>query len=266
MAARRRSTTPGQQSVTRDAAESPERAQILSMLSALVEPLGQALPATTEVVLHDLSRLPQSIVAVVGDVTGRKVGDPATDVLLEHLASGNDSHLVGYATRLPNGREMRSSTIIMRDSKGVACAAVCVNTDVSTWLDVRRLVDTMMGPRLGYGDIAPSLEASAPPVSSAERATAGQPAGETFAHDVEELAAYLIHDAIAEAGVPVALMRKEHKMRVVARLQQRGLFLLRDGVETVASSLQVTRFTIYNYLNELADDPGKGDDSDEAAR
>jgi predicted transcriptional regulator YheO len=234
------------------------------MLTALVEPLGQALPATTEIVLHDLSRLPQSIVAVVGDVTGRKVGDPATDVLLEHLVAGKDGHLVGYSTRLPNGREMRSSTIIMRDSKGVACAAVCVNSDVSTWLDVRRLVDTMMGPRQGYGDMETAVSAAA--TRQPERND--QPKGETFAHDVEELAAHLIHDAITEVGIPVALMRKEHKMRVVARLQDRGLFLLRDGVETVASSLEVTRFTIYNYLNELADDPGKAqsDSGDDVER
>lgn len=254
MAARRRSPASGRRGVTRDAAESPERERILAMLGALVEPLGQALPATTEVVLHDLSKLPQSIVAVVGDVTGRKVGDPATDVLLEHLVTGDDNHLVGYSTRLPNGREMRSSTIIMRDSEGVPCAALCVNTDVSTWLDVRRLVDTMMGPR---------QESSSPPDVGQEPAlprtesSDGKPTGETFAHDVEELAAYLIHDAISEVGIPVALMRKEHKVRVVAQLQSRGLFLLRDGVETVASSLQVTRFTIYNYLNELGDESGK---------
>ena len=48
-----------------------EREHVIAMLCDLVEPLGQALPLATEVVLHDLSRLPDSIVAVHGNVTGR---------------------------------------------------------------------------------------------------------------------------------------------------------------------------------------------------
>ena len=39
---------------------------------------------------------------------------------------------------------------------------------------------------------------------------------------------------------------------VVGQLEERGLFLLKDAVEVIALALGVTRFTIYNYLNELA--------------
>jgi predicted transcriptional regulator YheO len=44
----------------------------------------------------------------------------------------------------------------------------------------------------------------------------------------------------------------------VRALQSRGMFQLRDAVETVASSLLVTRFTIYNYLNEIGYQAGGG--------
>jgi predicted transcriptional regulator YheO len=46
-------------------------------------------------------------------------------------------------------------------------------------------------------------------------------------------------------------MQKRHKLAVVDELKQRGFFLIRDSVEFAANALQVTRFTIYNYLNEL---------------
>lgn len=36
-------------------------------------------------------------------------------------------------------------------------------------------------------------------------------------------------------------------------LKRRGFFMLRDSIEDAASALGVTRFTIYNYLNELDD-------------
>jgi predicted transcriptional regulator YheO len=45
---------------------------------------------------------------------------------------------------------------------------------------------------------------------------------------------------------------------VVEELQARGVFLLRDAVEMVAEALSVSKFTIYNYLNELS---ASGDDS-----
>lgn len=46
-------------------------------------------------------------------------------------------------------------------------------------------------------------------------------------------------------------MKKRHKILVVKDLKNQGLFLLRDGIDIVAHTLNVSRFTIYNYLNEI---------------
>lgn len=83
-------------------------------------------------------------------------------------------------------------------------------------------------------------------------APTADPVSETFVKDVEELAELLISEAIRESGVPVDLMHKKHKLEVIRSLKSRGFF--RDGVEMIASALQVTRFTIYNYLNETSDE------------
>jgi predicted transcriptional regulator YheO len=47
-------------------------------------------------------------------------------------------------------------------------------------------------------------------------------------------------------------MRKEHKVQVVAELERRGFFLIKQAAETAANALGVTRFTIYNYLNVVS--------------
>ena len=49
-------------------------------------------------------------------------------------------------------------------------------------------------------------------------------------------------------------MQKRHKIAVVNDLKDRGFFMLKESVEMAAQALQVTRFTIYNYLNELGND------------
>jgi hypothetical protein len=50
-------------------------------------------------------------------------------------------------------------------------------------------------------------------------------------------------------GRPLADLDRKAKQEVVRILEARGAFSVRHGVETVASALGVSRFTIYNYLN-----------------
>jgi hypothetical protein len=124
-------------------------------------------------------------------------------------------------------------------------AALCINSDLSAWLSVQRVAEMMLGeskqPR-PTTDIA------------ASRLVEFTARGEAFVHDVDELAAHLIHQAVINSGVPVELMQKRHKIEIVRDLKSRGMFLLRDAVDMIANSLQVTRFTIYNYLNEISDE------------
>jgi hypothetical protein len=48
---------------------------------------------------------------------------------------------------------------------------------------------------------------------------------------------------------PLAELGRKEKQGVVRVLEERGAFSVRHGVETVASALGVSRFTVYNYLN-----------------
>jgi hypothetical protein len=50
-------------------------------------------------------------------------------------------------------------------------------------------------------------------------------------------------------GVPLSELDRRSKQSVVRTLEARGAFAVRHGVETVASALGVSRFTVYNYIN-----------------
>lgn len=210
-----------------------EAALILQTLSALVEPLAAILPGETEVVLHDLRLLPNSIVAIAGNLTGRCVGGPATDMLLRASANGSYSTTLGYSSRHPDGRELRSSTLIFRDSGDTAVAAMCINNDTRSWRVAAELARSML------------------PWTKADVDQTGADDGEEFLRDVDELAQRVLSRAIAAVDVPVDLMQKRHKLAVVQDLKGRGFFLLKESVETAAQALGVTRFTVYNYLNEI---------------
>jgi predicted transcriptional regulator YheO len=207
--------------------------QVLATLAILVEPLSRTLPDDCEVVLHDLRRLPNSIVAIAGDVTGRRVGGPATDLLLRNAAAGTIATSVGYETRRPDGRSLRSTTVVVRDAEGTAVAALCINTDVMIWQAVKAIAESML------------------PKESTTEQRPEQPPEEKFVQDIDELAQHLLAEAIDACGAPVDLMHKKHKIAVVKDLKDRGFFMLKESVGMAALALHVTRFTVYNYLNEL---------------
>jgi predicted transcriptional regulator YheO len=231
-----------------------ERTRIIAMLSTLVDSLGHALPPTSELLLHDLSKLPNSIVAINGTVTRRNVGDPATDLLLAAAARGEFQTRIGYETRLSDGRRMKSSTVIIRDSSGAAVAAMCVNTDLSAWEEINRISGLMLG-LAGVSTEAPVRLTPEP----------GDESEEIFTSDVDELAMHLIQKATAVSGIPIELMRKKHKLEIVRELQERGFFLLKGAADKAAGALRVSRFTVYNYLNEISEREASDGQEEETA-
>ena len=217
------------------------RTRLLEHYRALIEAIALTLPSESEVVLHDLSLLPLSIIAVCGDVTGRSPGDSATNLLVDAVAARDFSNKYGYDTWLPDGRRLRSSTTFLTDLDEKPIAAICINTDVSAWEVLGDLAAQMLGD-----DGSTKIRAHSP------RAPA-QASPEVFFRDINGLANYLITQAIIDIDIPVELMQKRHKMKIVAELQAKNMFMLKSSVDIVAQALKTTRFTIYNYLNELPD-------------
>jgi hypothetical protein len=60
---------------------------------------------------------------------------------------------------------------------------------------------------------------------------------------------HILADLERRHGRPLAELDRRTKQSVVRVLETRGAFTVRHGVETVASALGVSRFTVYNYLN-----------------
>ena len=102
--------------------------EVLTALVPAIPGLAAMLGPGNEVLLHDLARLPDSIVAIAGDLTGRSVGGPMTDLLLGLVRRGTTQDLTNYRTHGPDGRAIRSSTLFLRDADGVAVGCLCVNS------------------------------------------------------------------------------------------------------------------------------------------
>lgn len=216
-----------------------ERRAIFAALECVVPMLGATIGAHIEVVLHDLTQPESSIRAIAnGHITNRRCGGtllagPGNDKALAMLADiqaeiapGKHVTVAPYSTYTRDNRTLTSSTVIFRDSAGNAFAALCLNADYSGIEAAQAMLARLLPNQ----------------TSEHEHKKAEAP-------DIEALMHEIIEDAVSRFGKPVASLSKDEKVIAVATMLERGLFVVKGGVEKAANALGVTRFTIYNYLD-----------------
>ncbi len=74
---------------------------------------------------------------------------------------------------------------------------------------------------------------------------------ERFQKNVDQVLEQIIRDGVEKAGKSVEDMSRDDKIAVVSYLESRGAFLIRYSVDRVASLLQISKFTVYNYLDQI---------------
>lgn len=217
-----------------------ERQLVFGVLHAALDALGSVVGRHTELVLHDLTQPESSVVAIVnGHVTGRAVGSPVlagprhdpgfAAVQQASQASLDHTPVVvrNYPTTSPQGQLLRSATAVFRDANGEPYASLCINADLSGIVAAQACLAELLGT-------APRTEPK--PVE---------------APNLELLMAEIIQTALAESKSSSGAMKKQAKLEAVRQMQERGLFIVKGGIEKAAAVLGVTRYTIHNYLNEI---------------
>lgn len=183
-----------------------------------------------EVVVHDLSRHPDhSIVEIVnGHVTGRKVGDGASHVVIEQIQTNDPEpkdHLC-YLTKTPDGKILKSSTVYIRNSKGKVSAIFSINYDISKLLMVESAVRDL--------------------ISTGEETQQTEP--EKIVN-INDLLDDLIEQSVALVGKPVALMNKDDKVKAIRFLNQNGAFLVTKSGDKIAKYFGISKYTLYSYID-----------------
>lgn len=221
-----------------------ERRLVFAVIKASITALASVIGRNTELLLHDLDHPENSVVMIAnGHISGRKVGSPvlggpeqdrgfaAVREATEAQEGIDPVVITDYPTTV-NGRTLRSATAVFRDSNGHPFASLCINADLTGLSAAQAFLDQLQ----------PMLQAATE-----------QPAEPA---DMALLMAQIIQDSLARTGG--VKMNKHAKVEAVRVMQERGLFIVKGGVEKAAAALGVSRFTVYNYLDQL-----RGNDSSE---
>ncbi len=217
---------------------------VLQKFIPLVDFLGQAMGPNCEVVLHDLTDPEHSIIAIAnGNISGRKVGGPTTDLVLKVMQEGLEggkAYITNYQARNVNNIICRSSSLFIRDESNRIVGVLCVNVDVSRFVEVKKLLDLLIG-------------CEPPQVQDRTDAETGGDVFENLHSSVDDVLTAIIDGVLGKYEVSPDRMSVEEKMAVVKALSESGLFLLKGGVSELARRMQLSEPTIYRYLNKLKD-------------
>jgi predicted transcriptional regulator YheO len=199
----------------------PEQKALLNQLMRIAEGLGQTFAPFCEVVVHDLMDPKHAILAIHNNLSGRLVGAPATELGLARIADPDfPPVLANYPNQFADGRQVKSTSVGIKDSEGHYVAALCLNVDLTLFNGVQ----TAMAQFL-------ALSSKAQPGESLN------PADAIRAH-IDRFAAKL-------ATTPRALSAKDRRL-LLKELKDSGFMEVRRSMETVALHLGVSRTTVYS--------------------
>lgn len=203
----------------------------MEFLFQLAKGLAKQFGPNCEVVVHDLaSNDPDSSIVAIenGHVSGRKVGDGPSHIVLEALR-GDSSVLkdhFGYLTRTKDGKILKSSTIFIRDDDGKPVGIFAINYDITLLLSMEETLNQF----------------------TATEDQQREP--EPIARNVSDLLDELIGQSVKLVGKPVPLMTKDDKVKAIRFLNDTGAFLITKSGDKVCKFFGISKYTLYSYIDE----------------
>ena len=197
-------------------------------LIRFLEGLQKFLGENSEILIHDYRKgYDHTIVYALNPaVSGRAVGGSPKGGMITQLGKDIEPMKDSIQTfsNGPKDRFYKSFTTLIPDENGKIVGSVCVNLDVSDLLNAQRA----LGAFVQY----------------------------PMTHH-----AYYMKQAELLVGKPMGLMNKEEKIRALDYLDQKGVFKISKTSVLLCETLQVSKYTLYNYLEEARS--GRGDNSSE---
>ncbi|MFT8311267.1 MAG: PAS domain-containing protein [Sporolactobacillus sp.] len=202
----------------------------------LVDFLGEVLGDDTEIILHDVTDLENSIVAISEtNLSGREIGSPVTNLILKMLKEGrsqNKSFITNYEGVAKDGTILRSSTFFIRNEKDEIIGMLCINVDYKKMERVIDYLSKFIGVR------KPEEKKSLPTV-------------EHLSPSIEDLAKASIKEIVGGVNIPPERMSQEERLEIIEKLNENGIFLLKGIVSIVAEELCTSEASIYRYLSKV---------------
>lgn len=208
----------------------------IEVFSLVLDLLENHFGTNCEVVLHDNKKEYEHTIVDIrnGHVTGRKIGDCGGNWGLEVMNNtATDTHNYNKIIHTRNGKIIRGSSMFLKDDEGNNIGSICINLDITDSLKCEEFLKQFNN----YSAPSPS-------------------GSELFTTDVNQLMDNLFMQCENMFDKPKAQLTKEDKMEVIRFLDNKGAFLITKSGDRVCEFLNISKFTLYNYLDTIRQSTG----------
>lgn len=200
----------------------------LESLRRTAEGIAIMFGSTCETLIHDMAAPNHPLLAIYnGHVSGREVGS-REDIFGSPVDEDNTYIGKDYVNHLvvtPAGKYIKSSTF--------------------------NFVGEDYHYALGINFDFTALAASSKMLT--ELAGVGAPLDVAMSEVRETRLKDIFEEQLVDFGKPVEKLNKPERLALIAKLQQRNLFSYQKSVPFVAEKLNVSRYTVYKYMREVAE-------------
>lgn len=206
-----------------------EREKALDFLKRVADGIAAMFGNKCEVVIHDLDNKDSSIVYITNKhVTGREVGDKLDFIGTQEyndLFKGID--LVNVHGVAKNSHLVKTSTFHLEGDD--YHFALGINYDYTNLVMAYNVLDELI-----YADNN---------LNNVEV--------EEKDENLEKKLDSLYNEAIEFVGKPTVFMKKHERVEMIRFLHEKGAFSIHKSIPYIAEKMNISRYTIYNYLREI---------------
>lgn len=199
---------------------------ILKSYIPVAELISNTIGSLCEVVIHNLTQPQNSVVYVTkNNVTGRKPGQSFEHLVKQVLLNKNfkNDYLANYYFEIDN-KKFKSSSALIRNSKKEVIGMLCINIEIDQLLPLKDFLNNIT-----YVEQEDSINEEL--------------------EEVDIIIDKLISNIIGNKDLTENNRRQN--IEIIRFMENKGIFLVKGAIDKVAKSMDVSKVTIYSYLDEI---------------
>ena len=216
----------------------------------LVDFLGHILGPDYEIALHELTDNSNQIIAIAnGELTGRHLGSPLSNRMLEYLTSRlyeTQDYVLRFESTSVTGKKMCSNTLFIKDRSNNLAGLLCINFDSSRYEELAGKVMDLCS-----GMLVPGVQSGTSLIVDDEQASSNDTPEQEYPTSIAGATASIVSAVVTNYPVEVDRLTQDEKMEIMETLHRKGVFLLKGSVSYVAKELHSSEASIYRYLGKI---------------
>ncbi len=190
----------------------------------VAEAIQRLLHPYAEVVIHDIKK--NQIAAIFNPFSKRRVGDSSL-LSKEDELNMLEKCIGPYEKINLDGRKLKSVSSMIHDENGIAIGMLCINLDISKFEKFHAVLAEFIETTKGAQEIEP-----------------------LFKDDWQERINLSVHHYLSQYHLTVETLKRSEKKNLIEHLYKQGAFTGKNSANYIATILNVSRATVYNYLSE----------------